>query len=254
MRFLAAGALALVMSFTIHAGQVADVKGDVSGSVKTAEGAALPGASVEAVSETGGKSYVTWTDSTGKFNFSGLPAGKYRVQANQLGFLQVALEISVPDEASKTISIVMRVATLAELSAPPGATAEKPKTASRTGGPESAAKPPTAGQPRRGNGGQAVPPGVANALHENLGGFQQTDLSGEQGAETTGAAAGSEQTAAAGNEAPQMSAAGAGAASDSFLLQGTVGQGATTGNTFGPGGPGGPGGPAGEGAAGLVPS
>lgn len=254
MRFLAAGALALVMSFTIHAGQVADVKGDVSGSVKTAEGAALPGASVEAVSETGGKSYVTWTDSTGKFNFSGLPAGKYRVQANQLGFLQVALEISVPDEASKTISIVMRVATLAELSAPPGATAEKPKTASRAGGPESAAKPPTAGQPRRGNGGQAVPPGVANALHENLGGFQQTDLSGEQGAETTGAAAGSEQTAAAGNEAPQMSAAGAGAASDSFLLQGTVGQGATTGNTFGPGGPGGPGGPAGEGAAGLVPS
>jgi hypothetical protein len=98
-----------------------------------------------------------------------------------------------------------------------------------------------------------MPAGVANALRQGMGGFQQTELTGEASGQ------GEENVAQAGNASPQLPGGGpaAGATSDSFLLQGTVGQGispAGPGGAIGPGGfvpgapgegPGGPGGRAG---------
>jgi len=95
-----------------------------------------------------------------------------------------------------------------------------------------------------------LPPGVANAVNQGMGegGFAQTDLTGEAG--TNGQ---SEETVGQANAEPQPTVAlssgnGVSSSSDSFLLQGTTGQGLVAS------GPNGFGGPGGEfGAGGLVP-
>ena len=88
------------------------------------------------------------------------------------------------------------------------------------------------------------------------GGFAQTDLTGEADAtggaqgETVGQAGGGAQAAA-----ELSSGTAVASSSDSFLLQGTTGQGlAATGPVMMAGGPGGPGGPGGFNADSLAPS
>ncbi len=132
--------------------------------------------------------------------------------------------------------------------------------------PEGAAQGPRrqggyGGQNGGRNGRAQLPAGVANAIHQGLTttGFQQTDLTG------AGAANPENENPGQANEnaTVALSSNGAvGGSSDSFLLQGTVGQGMSAngpgGMGFGPGGfgpgglapeaPGGPGGPGGPGA------
>src|SRR4029077_12726826 len=111
----------------------------------------------------------------------------------------------------------------------------------------------------RNGGRQPLPPGVSNALNQGMGtgtgrgGFQQTDLTGEVAAQAD------ETTTPQNNSTagPQLSAAltiGGAASADSFLLQGTVGQGSAFNgpaglaglNVGGPDAPEGPGGPRGQ--------
>ena len=160
--------------------------------------------------------------------------------------------------------------TPANASASPAPNASNPQTPNQSATHQANAQSAQAAaqgstQPQRRQGGQnrlagrgQLPAGVTNALRQGLAtpGFQQTDL--------TGAGAGNQ-----GNENPgqpndnataAVSTGGlAGSSSDSFLLQGTVGQGMSANGpggfmAFGPGGfegpgglapdaPGGPGGP-----------
>ncbi len=216
---------------------------------------------------------MTWTDEAGKFEFPNLPAGHYRVEASQLGFVKSSTETQLPLSANKSVAVTLRVATLAELTATPGGAA-RPRSNGDNG---------TGGQGRRqfggggnsgnaggdvqgrsGQGGQGgrggfggrgqLPAGVTNAINQGMaGGFAQTDLTGE--AETTGAAGGETvgQAGAGAQAAAELSSGTAlGSSSDSFLLQGTTGQGlAANGPVMMAGGPGGPGG---FGPEGLAPS
>ena len=127
---------------------------------------------------------------------------------------------------------MLRVATLAELSAAPG----MPASSTNKPGPRSNAAGNGNGQNNNNaqRGGQyrggapggrgQTPAGVANALREGSRerGFEQTDLTGEGTNAQT-----SESNGGAANEAPQAEAALQGGAnsnatSDSFLLQGTA--------------------------------
>jgi hypothetical protein len=192
-----------------------------SGVVHTADGAPVPGATLRLVNTDTRKSFVSWTDESGKFEFPALPPGHYTVEASQLGFVSASLNIELGGGPTPPpLQFVLRVGTLAELAAPSGPSAPPTRHANQAPGPGSA--PGTRG---RGGRGQQLPPGLLNAVRD--GGFQQTDLTGEAGA-------GQGEEAAGGGPQPTMGlSSGSGSSSDSFLLQGTVGQALASG---GPGG------------------
>jgi trimeric autotransporter adhesin len=226
-----------------------------SGVVHTADGSPVPGATLRLVNVDSRKAFVSWTDESGKFEFPALPAGRYTVEASQLGFVSASLDVELGGgPPPPPLQFVLRVATLAELAAAP----ERSRFAGRRPGAPSGNGPtgatasgnaPGSGAPGgRGGRGQQLPPGLLNAVREGLaaGGFQQTDLTGEapngQG-EEAGSAPGS------GSQPNLAVSSGAGSSSDSFLLQGTVGQGLSANGFGGFGGPGGFG-PGGQGSGG----
>ena len=218
-----------------------------SGIVHTSDGSAVPGATLRLVNTDTRKVFVSWTDEAGKFEFPALPAGHYTVDASQLGFVSASLNIELGGgPAPPPLQFVLRVGTLAELAAPPGSLApsasrrpgQGPGSGAPGGGQTGAANSQSAsggGAPgARGRGGrsQPLPPGLLNAVRAGLatGGFQQTDLTGE-------AANGQGEEAAGGGPQPSMNVPSVGgSSSDSFLLQGTVGQGLSSGGFGGPGG------------------
>lgn len=220
----------------------------VTGVIRTSEGTGVPGATVRLISTDTNKVWLSWTDESGKFEFPQIPAGHYRIEAAQLGFLQTSRLVEIPVTTTGPISLMLRVATLAELSAKPGTPASNRRTGpeNRRGNGQNAAANSAGGSgsngpgSRGGNGGRGqVPAGVTNAISEGLagGGFEQTELTGEgtnpQTAEASGGAGVAPQA-----EASLSANANSNATSDSFLLQGTVGQSLTANGPggFGPGG------------------
>jgi hypothetical protein len=201
---------------------------NTSGVVRTEEGVPIPGAAVRLTNRDTNQAWASWTNESGKFEFPALPAGLYRVEASQLGFTQYSVELKLPIVPSGPIPIVLRVATLRELTGQASSTtksaSEGPTTPSREGSRNRSANAGAPGARNRNGGGQ-MPAGVLNAVRQGManGGFQQTDLAGESGAngqeENTTQTSGGQMTAGLSTNAE------GGAASDSFLLHGTVGQG-----------------------------
>ena len=243
---------------------------NVSGRVETTEGGGVPGATVRITNAETNKSWVSWTDETGKFFIPRLSPGRYRMEASQLGFVSASQELVIAGPPAPVVALSLRVATLAELNpraeAPPSektvttspndATANGPGARNRPTHPSnSEAKGTSAPPDSDGRRGQ-MPAGVTNAIHQGLGGFQQTDLTGESSGQGEEAVA--QQNGGGGAQPTSALSSGGGASSDAFLLQGTVGQGLATngpggGGFGGAGGFGGPGGPGGAGPGGFVP-
>jgi trimeric autotransporter adhesin len=205
-----------------------------SGIVRTVDGSPIPGASLRLVNTDTRKAFVSWTDESGKFQFAALPAGHYTVEASQLGFVPARLEVQLGGgPPPPPLQLTLRVATLAELNNPSGA----PRPGGRRFGQGPASGGQTGnGQPAgngngRGGRGQPLPPGLLNAMTQGMGGFQQTDLTGEaaQGDEAIGGVGGAAAEA-------NLAATATAGSSDSFLLQGTVGQGLSQGAFAGPAG------------------
>jgi hypothetical protein len=160
-----------------------------TGAVKTTEGGAIPGAAVKFTETTTNKSWASWTDQAGKYDFPALPAGHYRVEVSQLGFVAASLEVDMPASSNASIDLVLRVATLAELS---GGSTPAPQNAPAAGNRRprggAGAQPDAGGSAngaggggqkgRNGGRGGQAPAGVLNAVS---GGFQQTNLTGEAG-------------------------------------------------------------------------
>src|ERR1700728_3110900 len=210
----------------------------VSGLVRTTEGTPIPGATVRLINTDTNKVWLSWTDESGKFEFPQIAAGRYRIEGSQIGFVQTSLVIEVPIAPPGPVPVVLRVATLAELSAAPTTPSNRPRGPGNRSNAQNPAANPANAPGQRGARGQ-LPAGAANAVREGLaGGFEEAELTGEgtnaPGAEANGAA----------NTGPQaevsLSAnANSNATSDSFLLQGTVGQSLASNGPAGFGGPGG---------------
>ncbi len=223
----------------------------VAGNVRTTTSLAVPGATVRAVNTDTQKVWISWADESGKFEFPSLPEGHYKVEASQLGFVSASTEVRLGAGPSPpALQIVLRVATLAELngaSETPAAT--KPAGARPAGqpAPSSRGGMPNAGGGNRGGpgggfGGRGqLPVGIVNAVRSGMasGGFQQTELTGD-GSSAAQVDQSAEPGGASVAAAPPQ-AGGAGATSDAFLLQGTVGQGLAFNGPGGPGGFGPPG-------------
>jgi trimeric autotransporter adhesin len=237
----------------------------VSGTVRTSEGVGVPGATIRITNVETNKSWVSWTDETGKFLIPALPAGRYRMEASQIGFVNATQDLVIAGPPAPVVALALRVATLAQLN-PPAEGSSNNKSAStnpngepapgtrpsnRPGRPSSGDGAESSGAPDRQGGRGQAPAGVTNAIRQGMGGFQQTDLTGEsagQGEETV-----AQQSGAGAGPQPSIAlSSGGGASSDAFLLQGTVGQGLTP-NGPGGGGFGGPGGSGAGGPGGFVP-
>jgi Carboxypeptidase regulatory-like domain len=92
----------------------------LTGAVRTADGTPVPGSTMRVIQTSSGKAWVTWTDEKGKFKFPALPAGHYRVEASQLGFVPAAKEIDLAPGSEPTLDLNLDVGTLAAIGAPPG--------------------------------------------------------------------------------------------------------------------------------------
>jgi hypothetical protein len=64
----------------------AGVGGSISGSVKDASGAAIPGAAVTATNTSTGVQQATTTDDRGSYSFLSLPVGRYDIEVARAGF------------------------------------------------------------------------------------------------------------------------------------------------------------------------
>ena len=91
----------------------------MTGIVRNPETSPVPGSIVRVTNTDTKKSWVSWTDESGKFEFPALPPGRYHIEASQLGFVPSSLDVELPVVPPGPIPMVLKVATLAQLTAPP---------------------------------------------------------------------------------------------------------------------------------------
>jgi hypothetical protein len=108
----------------------------LSGTVKTPDGVAVPGATVTIVQPQTGQTYVTWTDEKGDFELHSIPVGHYRVQTSQLGFENSTQEFDLSAQQQTKLDLTIKVATMAEITAAnqPPAAAKPPAAAGHSSG------------------------------------------------------------------------------------------------------------------------
>ncbi len=229
----------IIPSLSVGAQETAPAPATVqaTGVVRTSQGVAVPGATLRLVDLASGRAWVTWTDENGKFEFPGLPAGRYRIEAQQLGFEPSSKEIELAAQ-TPAVELALHIAPLAapEAEAQPKPLAEAASD-KKAGSKNAEAAPATPGQGQQTSApgtpsqtaggkkqGQQAPPNAAEMIRQRMRerGFQQVDPTGQQNA--------------AGQEtAPQPEAGplGEASSSDAFLISGTVGRGATAGSEGG---------------------
>ena len=87
------------------------------GAVRSAQGRGIPGATLRLTELASGRAWVTWTDENGKFEPPGLPAGRYRVEADQIGFESTTKEIEITAQ-SPAIDLTLSIAALPAVNRP----------------------------------------------------------------------------------------------------------------------------------------
>jgi Ca-activated chloride channel family protein len=113
MRALALAVFVCVSAALLPAAVVQPATGIVSGTVKDAAGAAIPGATV-VLSTPASTPHRTVSGKQGEFKFENVPAGAYRLMVSLQGFSQYTAAVSVKAGATATIAVVLRVAGLEE--------------------------------------------------------------------------------------------------------------------------------------------
>ena len=225
----------------------------LQGVVQTPDKTPVPGASVHIVEQNSGKSWITWTDESGKFRLPELPSGKFHIDAAQIGFGSAGADVAPTTEKSDDIIMVLKIASAAEIAKANEATmaANAPATAavaSSTAGTTptattDAAKnqttPPATDATKPGAAGakpDATKPSTQTARNGNARGGQNGQNGGGRGAgrggftgvDVNGAGGAATDTGDQGAGA-DTTGLGQAASSDATLLAGTVAQGASGG-------------------------
>jgi trimeric autotransporter adhesin len=255
----------------------------LTGIVRTSDGVAVPGSTLRTIQTSSGKAWVSWTDEGGKFVFPALPAGHYRVEISQLGFVPATREIDLSSASQPPVELKLDVATLAAINAAPAtespanpqsangsASGEAAKSQPSSAAPSASGTPPSQNQTAAAanNGAPATPGGrrgggyggqgsARNGPQGRPGGsgqggarstFQQVGLNAQNQNQN-----GADNTEEEQNPPEQDVQLGQAASTDAVQMIGTVAMGQVdSGGGFGQfgGGPGGPGGPDSGGAFG----
>jgi len=109
--------------------------GTIVGRILDAQGRAVPGATVSAVSPATGLARTVVTDVEGTYRLRALPAGRYHMRAVVTGFATVdrsGVQVSVGQAA--TVDLLLKVATVSEAVVVTGETSPIDATASSVGG------------------------------------------------------------------------------------------------------------------------
>src|SRR6476469_3213218 len=117
MRFMMASAVAVVlgvMAWTTSGPQLPQpIVPHVAGVVIDAEGAILPGATVELIS--GGRVIrTTTTDRNGAFTFDNVPQGSYELRTSLAGFMRATNAITIAPGPQPPLRLTLQVAAMAE--------------------------------------------------------------------------------------------------------------------------------------------
>jgi hypothetical protein len=100
-------------------------RGQISGRVKDAQGAVVPGVTVTVVNQQTQSNWNTVTDGTGFYTFPNLPAGKYNVTAELQGFKKtLRQDVQLDAAGSLALDMALETGTLSEAVT---VTAESPK-------------------------------------------------------------------------------------------------------------------------------
>ena len=80
----------------------------MTGIVRNPETSPVPGSIVRVTNTDTKKSWVSWTDESGKFEFPALPPGRYHIEASQLGFAPSSLDVELPVVPPGPIPMVLK--------------------------------------------------------------------------------------------------------------------------------------------------
>jgi hypothetical protein len=231
----------------------ADVPADsqLAGTVRTPDGSAIPGATLRVLQTSSARAWITWTDENGTFEFPALPAGHFRVEISQLGFVPAMREIDLAPGVKTPADLKLDVGTLAAITAPPtpeNAANVAPNRAASAETANSAAVPSNSTVADSGSAGKSA----GSARVQNAGGrngpaggvgqgggrraFQQLGLNG-QTSNSAESGTGEPSVAEAGGQLGQAASA------DAVQMMGTVAMGQSPSSGFPQPGDGGAGGP-----------
>ncbi len=162
----------------------------LTGTVHTADGTVIPGASVSIVNTQTGQKWLTWSDENGKYALYSIPVGSYHLEASELGLENATQDFELVTGKTDNVVVTMHVATLSALAAASNASAANNANAAKPA-PTTPTKPAAPGTPG------ATPPNAPTSAARNQGGrggrgqggrgFQQLDVSGQSAESTTGA-------------------------------------------------------------------
>lgn len=227
----------------------------VAATIRTANGVPVPGATVRLTHLPTGRAWVTWTNEDGKFALPEMPAGRYRVDAQLLGFALASSEADFLADSSSEAELTLHIAPPEQKAAEAAAQPESGKASAEAAKNIAQAPPPAKetavnSEPtkrhhhHKGEGAEAAPansnppnPPAANATQANSapsdanaagskghhGGFQQVNTK-DQAPATEDTDTGQEPASPA-----EPNSLGAASSSDAFLMNGTVGRGSTAG-------------------------
>ena len=95
---------AIVALFALSNSKAQVISGDLVGTVLDKSGAAVPGASIEAVNVDTGVNHTTKTNEAGEYRFTNLPVGSYNVSASAANFTKTTVS-GFHVELNKTVTL-----------------------------------------------------------------------------------------------------------------------------------------------------
>jgi hypothetical protein len=219
----------------------------LAGTVRTAKGIPVPGAPMRVLHLQTGKAWMTTSDENGDFALPGLPPGRYRIEARQLGLGTASEEVELTQNA-EGVELRLSRALSGKTEAKPSVTTEPMKSVGAEAGKAQAAKAQAAkaeaakevspGQPKANDGNEAYEAesrsdAKVKKVHRHPqdtreGKPEEATKSSGKGKPSTGSEVElkGEPTAAGelSNPADTDPAFGQAPSADAFLISGTVGR------------------------------
>jgi len=207
----------------------------INGTVRTPQGIAVPGAAVRLLHLHSGRAWDVWTDDQGRFSAPDLPAGRYRIEAHQLGLGAAVWEDEINIRSAETLATPRTI----ELTLLRSTSVTKPTAA---GAAPITASPSNRAQPDNKTPAASNRPAENRPQKSNAASGHSRDATKRSGkskkdsfeqVEPTGVLTANSDPSqqAATSSPPAVSSKTQSASAESYLINGAVGRGSTASTT-----------------------